>query len=201
MLDILNNTNYVDFLFINNESKGESRSFMWSEEECRNIISYSEDLEPVPGVISKNKLNQEVRKVTRWAIPNHDPYGWIYDKICKTITSANYHFWEYDIDHIETIELLRYRFDPTTETQDHYNKHSDFGAEMNRRKLSYSALLSDPKNYQGGDLVLHLEKDIICPKEKGQVTIFPSFTFHTVEPITSGERWSLVTWVSGRPLR
>jgi len=142
-----------------------------------------------------------MRKVLKYQIPNNDHFGWIYDKITQTVLNANSFFWNYDIDFIETIELLKYAFDPNTEMQSHYNKHSDFGPTMNKRKLSYTALLSNPADFEGGDLTFYLEKDIVMPKEQGQVILFPSFQFHSISEITQGIRWSLVTWISGRPFK
>ena len=34
---------------------------------------------------------------------------------------------------------------------------------------------------------------------KGSITIFPSFVWHRVKPVTSGTRYSLVNWHQGRP--
>jgi predicted 2-oxoglutarate/Fe(II)-dependent dioxygenase YbiX len=36
-------------------------------------------------------------------------------------------------------------------------------------------------------------------KIKGTVTVFPSFVWHRVKPVTSGTRYSLVNWHQGRP--
>jgi PKHD-type hydroxylase len=33
--------------------------------------------------------------------------------------------------------------------------------------------------------------------ERGSISTFPSFCLHKVEPVTSGERWSLVIWIHG----
>jgi len=68
------------------------------------------------------------------------------------------------------------------------------------RKLSLVLQLSDPKDYEGGELILHLsEEPTVVPKKQGYVTIFPSFVLHEVTPVTSGTRHSLVSWISGKP--
>ena len=61
-----------------------------------------------------------------------------------------------------------------------------------------SIQLTDPKNYEGGELILYNnEKGDIVNKEQGTLILFPSFILHEVTPITKGERNSLVSWVTG----
>lgn len=194
-------SNFVDFLIINNQSSADAKEFMWSVDECNRIISLSNTLPAHTGTLANEKIDFQMRKVSKYKIPNDSVNGWIYKKIAQTIVSSNSFFWNYDIDFIETVELLKYSYNTSDEIQDHYSKHSDFGPNMNKRKLSYSALLTDPSNYTDGDLTFHLEKDLIIPPEHGQVVIFPSFQFHSVSQVTKGTRWSLVTWVSGRPFK
>ena len=66
------------------------------------------------------------------------------------------------------------------------------------RKLSFTLQLSDPTDYDGGDMVIltnHERK--VLSKTRGSITIFPSYLLHRVETITRGIRYSLVGWVSG----
>lgn len=84
-----------------------------------------------------------------------------------------------------------------------FDWHLDFGAgEISARKLSMTIQLSDPNDYEGGDLRFMINKEIVnAPKEKGTIIIFPSFIMHRVTPITKGTRQSIVGWVSGPPYR
>ena len=62
--------------------------------------------------------------------------------------------------------------------------------------------MSDPNDYEGGDLQLNTGGSIISvKKEVGLICFFPSFVLHRVTPITSGVRTSLVTWLCGANLR
>ena len=63
------------------------------------------------------------------------------------------------------------------------------------RKISCVALLSDPKDFTGGEFEMHSIGEI--PLEKGSVIAFPSFMVHRVKPVTSGTRFSLVSWQEG----
>ena len=198
--------NWIDFLVINQNSPASSQKFTWTPEECKKIISASNNLELKPALIlsdnaEEGNVDLSFRKTNRWLIPNIEPYGWIYERVCDTLLSANRDFWNLDVDLIETLELLQYKHDPTTNVNGHYNKHSDFGGDLTTRKVSYTALLSDPANFAGGDLIFYLQKDITMPKEQGQIILFPSLTFHEVTPVTQGDRWALVTWIRGRHLK
>ena len=77
------------------------------------------------------------------------------------------------------------------------------------RKLSVTCSLSDPNDYEGGDLEFDFKQNAenenpqkrICSeiKEQGSIVIFPSFVWHRVKPVTKGTRNSLVIWNLGKP--
>lgn len=71
------------------------------------------------------------------------------------------------------------------------------------RKLSFSLLLSDPDNYEGGNLQLLSEdgKSYIAPRQRGTIILFDSRTQHRVQKVTKGVRKSLVGWVVGPRFR
>ena len=74
----------------------------------------------------------------------------------------------------------------------------DVGANSSTRKLSVSIQLTDPEEYEGGELNFFINKDVIeAPKTKGTVIIFPSFFMHKVKMVTKGVRKSLVIWIHG----
>jgi len=67
------------------------------------------------------------------------------------------------------------------------------------RKLSFSLQLSDPKDYEGGELELinEIGESYIAPKTQGCLVLFDSRTRHRVCKVTKGTRRSLVGWVLG----
>ena len=66
------------------------------------------------------------------------------------------------------------------------------------RKLSIVVQLSEPNEYQGGDLqFMYASEPYTAIKEKGSVYTFPSFVMHKVTPVFSGVRRTLVAWVAG----
>jgi len=66
------------------------------------------------------------------------------------------------------------------------------------RKLSFTIQLSDPKDYEGGELEFECgDESFFAPNKKGTIIIFDSRTKHRVREVKSGVRRSLVGWVVG----
>ena len=85
---------------------------------------------------------------------------------------------------------------------DKYGKHVDRSFDFIVRKLSVSIQLTDPKEYNGGELYLYdSDKGTLMDKKQGTLIIFPSYVLHEVMPVTKGERNSLVTWVTGNQFK
>ena len=83
-----------------------------------------------------------------------------------------------------------------------YGKHVDCSYNTNIRKLSFTLQLSDPSDYDGGDLCLYFGEDAeVIKREQGYVALFPSYVLHEVTPVTRGTRYSLVSWITGKPFR
>tara|TARA_R100001086_G_scaffold157028_1_gene84013 strand:- start:199 stop:879 length:681 start_codon:yes stop_codon:yes gene_type:complete len=86
--------------------------------------------------------------------------------------------------------------------------HANLGGSV--RKISVSIMLND--NFEGGDMQFRYIKhqdggdycvdqiDTFVPK-KGQGIFFSSDLWHRVTPVTSGDRYSLVKWFAGPPIK
>lgn len=141
--------------------------------------------------------NSSVRNCTISWIDADKESTELFVKLSEIINSLNDKFYKYDLTEMESLQFTEYN----SETLDFYNSHSDDGYRFNLfRKLSVSVQLSDPKEYEGGDLVFYrntLSEYVTAPKDPGTVIVFPSFVIHEVKKITAGSRKSLVTWVNG----
>ncbi len=125
---------------------------------------------------------------------------WIYRWIRPYVQEVNKQ-WKYDINSVEKFQFTVYQ------QNQFYDWHPDYSPsnKSNVRKISLSLSLSDPKEYEGGDLEFIVEDvpekrhSIICNelKSRGSLVIFPSYVIHKVNPITSGTRYSLVMWHGG----
>jgi PKHD-type hydroxylase len=78
-----------------------------------------------------------------------------------------------------------------------YGWHQDYGAKVSR-KLSLTVQLTDPSEYEGGNLqIMTTGTPVNARKQRGLIVAFPSYVLHQVTPVTQGSRQSLVAWVSG----
>jgi PKHD-type hydroxylase len=66
-----------------------------------------------------------------------------------------------------------------------------------------SLLLSDPSEFEGGELQVKTDSDeaITLEATQGRAWFFPSWALHRVTPVTKGVRRSLVIWVGGPPFK
>jgi PKHD-type hydroxylase len=65
-----------------------------------------------------------------------------------------------------------------------------------RADLSFTLFLSDPANYDGGELVIEqTEGDRGFKLPAGHLLLYPATTLHRVEPVTRGVRLAAVGWV------
>lgn len=83
--------------------------------------------------------------------------------------------------------------------QGHYDWHTDCAESSPRRKISFTVLLSDPSDFDGGDL--EIQGFGTCPRVRGTLNVFPAFMWHRVTPVTRGERVVLVGWIQGPTFR
>jgi len=146
---------------------------------------------------------------------------WIYKEIQPYVSIANRQSnWNFDWDWTEQMQFTKYALNQ------HYGWHCDSyykaysedvpdGMKGKIRKLSAVVSLSDPEDYEGGDLEFDLRNNIdyefsknkdskvLCEeiKQRGSIVVFPSFLWHRVKPVTKGTRYSLVMWNLGQPWR
>jgi PKHD-type hydroxylase len=145
-----------------------------------------------------NAPNLEIRRSdVAWlnATPESD---WIWKSIVHAVAEVNRGFFRYNLTGCyEPIQLSEY----SESDSGHYNWHIDSSVVSNTvpRKLSMTLLLSDPSEFEGGDLQVMTgnDKPRTLEAKKGRAWFFPSYTLHRVTPVTKGVRRSLVLWVGG----
>jgi PKHD-type hydroxylase len=131
-----------------------------------------------------------------WLLPSKYT-EFAYNKIMHTIGDLNR--TEYKFQLTGFIDPLQYTIYDGGKG-DHYTWHSDVleANEKACRKLSAILILSDPSEYEGGDLEIFIEVEPVKIKPiRGRLIVFPSYTLHRVTPVTKGVRKTLVSWVSG----
>ena len=164
--------------------------------ECLQLESLRGNLQDgVVGHGDGQNMQNLRRSQIAW-IERNEQSEWIYSRLWSAIESANERFFGYDIQFIEPLQYSVYHY----ENSGFYTGHYDWGAnEIGLRKLSFSVQLSNPQEYAGGELVLYTGENepVIAPKEQGTITVFPSWMYHEVRPVTQGVRRALVGWFEG----
>lgn len=78
-----------------------------------------------------------------------------------------------------------------------YGTHVDEALMGGRRTdLSFTLFLSDPEQYEGGELVMDgLSGTTQIKLDPGDAVIYPTGTLHRVATVTAGERLAVVGWI------
>ena len=173
------------------------RAEMFSTEELDRIVEIGTNLSAQQGVALGS--DPEYRRSQIAWINSSEAHSWIYNTITWNVQTVNRDYFEYDLTHIEPLQFTEYE----SSYQGHYGKHLDIGKNMGgSRKLTFILQLSDPEDYDGGEVRLHYtDEPLVIPKERGKMIFFPSWALHDVTPVTRGTRRSLVGWVAGPKFR
>jgi len=141
---------------------------------------------------------------------------WIYKEIQPYIRQANkLAGWNFDWDFSESCQFTKYKLNQFYDWhcdswENAYNDINDKNRHGKIRKLSVTCSLSDPKDYEGGELEFDFrnndpDKPTVrkCPEisPRGSIVVFPSHVWHRVKPVTKGTRYSLVIWNLGYPFK
>jgi len=171
-------------------------------EECDAIVKYGKSFQLRKAAIlnsdNDSKETDGYRKSEIVFLAPADDITWCYKRLTDIILELNNSFFGFDIfGFTENLQFTEYNA-----PAGHYDSHIDkvYGGQI--RKLSFVLQLSDPSEYEGGELrIINSNEHDIMKKKKGTLSIFPSYTLHQVTPVTKGTRHSLVGWVSGKPFR
>jgi len=167
---------------------------------CNRIVEECQKLQPMEANIGSdsntNTVNTDVRRSeVRWA--GH--IEWLNKLVYDFATRANRQAFGFDISYLQDIQYTIYK----GTDEGYYDWHHDTfwgGHTAFDRKLSLIIQLSDPSEYEGGKFLLADEYEQPDPRalaQRGTVFCFPSPVRHTVKPVTSGVRKSLVAWIEG----
>jgi len=164
----------------------------FNDDEIKEILELSKKYNSADACVGE-QVDYSYRKTNITWIPQTNA-SHIYQKILDLVKKANKKMWNFNLTHFkEDLQLGEY-----VEGEGHYDWHMDVGENSSTRKLSVSIQLSDPEEYEGGELTFLINRNpIVAPATKGTVIVFPSFFMHKVSMVTKGTRKSLVIWVHG----
>ena len=121
---------------------------------------------------------------------------WLYEKIFNLTKIANKSCYHFNLHYME--DALQYTL-YNGGSGDKYDWHLDMGVgNPALRKISGVLLLSDPDEFEGGELqIFNSNEPKTVPLVKGSIVFFPSFFLHRVTEVTKGIRKTLVFWIGG----
>lgn len=185
--------------------------------ECQMVVRHAlKRYAPREGTVGHGggSHTSDIRRSTvRWLDFADLDLLWLYRRMEAKILEANARGFGYTLQSSFTPEIQFTEYHATNEG--HYDWHSDNAATMKEpfdRKLSFVIQLSErtPQSrgrfrkplpgYTGGEFELESNADPLpagAYRDAGDALIFRSCLRHRVKPVTSGTRYSLVTWVKG----
>ena len=169
---------------------------VFTPDECLRLIrDFTPHLKPASVDELDPDQSAPIRKSSAVFVFPSEPTNWVFERLGKAIREINDAVYGFDVRQFrEGFQFTRY------ETGEYYGPHFDIGpGKLTERKLSSTVQLSDPDEYTGGELIIY--PDFVAPKERGSMTVFPSFMCHDVRPVKTGVRYSLVSWLAGPPFR
>lgn len=164
-----------------------------SKEQCEQVIKLGESLLPNTASTFDGVCPDVRDSKVSWIRPSPDS-EWLFRHMTDVVLSLNKQFFRFDLDGFaEGFQFTKYEA-PAGKYDVHIDK--SFGCGI--RKLSVVIQLSDPADYEGGDLCVQTSNNPQpMQKEQGYLVAFPSYVLHGVTPVTKGTRYSLVAWLTG----
>ena len=171
---------------------------MFSTKEIEQIETDIASIKPETASIIAGVAPDYRDSKVQW-VPQYDQqnWKWMYQKIWKWAKIANDDNWGFDIQGFrDSPQYTTYGF-----PDGHYDWHTDLGGEdIDHRKISMSLVMQEGD--KGGDLEFKVgtNNEVISLNE-GDAVFFPSWYLHRVTRVLSGNRTSLVAWISGQPFK
>jgi len=173
----------------------------FNAKECEGLINYCKG-HLTPGKLDTDENpNNNIRRSNIFMITNALQEADLFYKINKKIWEINQQYFRYDIQMLNFLQFTEYSESYSGKYEVHtdcFDSTDSDGIEWSR-KLSFTIQLSEPSDYEGGELCFP-DNDAYNPesvKARGTLISFGSFNPHGVTPVTKGNRYSLVGWVLG----
>ena len=175
---------------------------LFTPDQCRQIIECGRRQPPQKAQVGMGKPGggtDTKKRVTTISWLPFKEMEHMYRDLDKFIQKANEnHFGFGDIRVTENAQFTEYP------EGGFYDWHMDCDVAMAHeppvRKISMTLLLSDEKDFEGGDLEM-IDDEKRPRMKRGHAIFFASFIRHRVTPVIKGNRKSLVMWFGGTPFK
>jgi len=173
----------------------------FSEDDLNRIKEYCEAQDLETAQITKETsinplIDSSIRKSKVRFVNLENDNAWMFSRLFQIVDFLNTEYYRFNLIGFENFQYTVY-----DEEGSHYNYHSDLISLQNTalmRKLSFSLILSDPSEYEGGEFEIDVRGEYLkIDQLKGRIIVFPSWAIHRVTPIISGTRKSIVIWALG----
>lgn len=176
-------------------------SAAFTKEDCDRIKDIGELFEFKKASIgtSENSVTDAVIRKTdvSWIEPEQSS-DWMFSRYHEVVQRVNWDKYQMDLRQFDSFQYSKYKLDA------HYDWHIDTHHKPRGgmfRKLSCVLALTEPDEYEGGDLLIAdsgaADRAHHLRPAKGDMVVFYSHVAHKVEPVTKGTRLTLVTWAMG----
>ena len=169
---------------------------VFTPEECLRLIAdFTPHLKPASVESMDPAQSASIRKSSAVFVFPNQSTNWVFERLNRAIREINATIYGFVVSQFkEGFQFTRY------EVGEYYGPHFDIGpGKLTERKLSLTVQLSAPEDYTGGELIIYPE--FVASRDQGTMTVFPSFMCHDVRPVTTGVRYSLVSWLAGPPFK
>jgi len=187
------NNNLINYYFFDKN---------FTNEEIEKIIEITRKYQVVDGKVNAIVDYDYRNSKVSW-LPLNEETNFIYEKLVNLLKIANKEMWNFTItDIVDSLQFAEYNDISENGKNGFFDWHIDIGSNnnMSTRKISVIVQLTEPTEYEGGDLEFMMGRSTTkAPKEKGTVIFFPSYILHKVNNVTKGTRKSLVLWFHGPP--
>ena len=175
-----------------------------SEDELKEIEKYCSKEGTDEATVMKSDGMVVEERVRISDVGMHHPNqenGWIFERFLAMIDHMNKNFYQYDLLGIDFFQYTEYNGEGSK-----YDFHMDMlmGEQVPPgmhlpRKLSFSLILSDNSEYEGGEFEIAVDgvNSTLVEQKRGRLLAFPSYVIHRVAPIKKGQRRSIVFWALG----
>jgi len=172
-----------------------------SDEEIKVIENYAgaypDQLVKAEVRTDNDPVDSDYRRSDVMFLHDMEIFSGLYTKVFDTVISVNTTHFRYSLNYAEVLQYSEYH----SSELGFYDIHCDTQLRNTsgfNRKISFSILLNDPSEFEGGELLFHTSKEPYgAGLTKGEMVLFPSFIPHSVSPVTKGVRKSLVGWICG----
>ena len=178
---------------------------LFTPDQCRQIIECGRRQKPQQAQVGMNKPGGGTDTSKRVTTISWIPFSQLpemYKTIENQLSIVNLN--HFGFDGVRLTEPAQFTEYPKGGFYDWHMDLNAFGQDGQNpiRKISMTLLLSDPKDFTGGDLMFsEMGDNKPLPLKQGQAIFFASFLRHKVAPVKKGIRRSMVMWFGGPPLK